>query len=62
MVLDHLQREEDNNKPFGTVGTLVIFTLLSCMFQYIMAWLIVKFGRRMNNKLSRYLMPAFLYA
>lgn len=36
-------------KPFGTVGTLVIFTLLSCMFQYIMAWLVVKFGRRMNS-------------
>ncbi|PKD97845.1 hypothetical protein [Macrococcoides caseolyticum] len=37
-------------KPFGTVGTLVIFTLLSCMFQYIIAWLVVKFGRRVNNE------------
>lgn len=36
-------------KPFGTVGTVVIFTLLFCMFQYIVAWLIVKVGRRICN-------------
>lgn len=33
-------------KPLGPVGTLVLFSVLSCIFQYTVAWLICNLAKR----------------
>lgn len=35
-------------KPFGPVGTLVLFSVLFYIFQYAVAWLICKLGKRFS--------------